>query len=589
MNIRIPTILLFLLTIMSARAEVKINQHYLDSITAEGDSLLAQVMSGEATKFDYLFMEAIIERQKGNSTGAFDLLRYCAELNPQSAETHYYLAQYYLDLKDTKRAMKHFTKATELAPDNVIYLEMLARVYISQKDYIAAIPVVEKMVKKETDRTDMLELLCQLYEQQEDYDNAIKSIDRLEVLTGKNERLTLRKSRIYAAMGDSKSSLAEIKKLADEYPNDPNYRCIYAEALLDNGMEKEAVDILGDVLKEDSLNTRALVTMYAINVDKNERKESKRFLERLLLSDKATDDIKMRLMQEEIAISERTDRDSTVVLRYFDRMMAQPKPSADIALFYASYMIHKKMPTEEVSKVLEQILEMAPDNASARLQLLGYAWQKNDMHRVIALCADARRYNPDNMLFYYYQGLAYYRIGDRENALGALQNGIDVIADDSDAEMVSDFYSIMGDLLYDKKEYDRAFAAYDSCLQWKPDNIGCLNNYAYFLSVVNRSLDKAEQMSAKAIKAEPENATYLDTYAWILFLQERYAEAKVYIDQAVANDKAASSVILEHAGDIHAMNGDITRALELWKEAAVKDSKNETLKKKIKKKKYIKK
>ena len=74
-----------------------------------------------------------------------------------------------------------------------------------------------------------------------------------------------------------------------------------------------------------------------------------------------------------------------------------------------------------------------------------------------------------------------------------------------------------------------AYAAYDSSLVYNPSNIGALNNYAYYLSVERRDLDKAEEMSYKTVKAEPNNSTYLDTYAWILFEKGNYAEARIYI------------------------------------------------------------
>ena len=90
------------------------------------------------------------------------------------------------------------------------------------------------------------------------------------------------------------------------------------------------------------------------------------------------------------------------------------------------------------------------------------------------------------------------------------------------------------------------------------------------------------------MKAEPENPTYLDTYAWILFIEERYAEAKVYIDQAMKSDEDLGAVVTEHAGDIYAMNGDVERAVELWQQALAQDPTNKVLIKKIKQKKYIK-
>ena len=133
-----------------------------------------------------------------------------------------------------------------------------------------------------------------------------------------------------------------------------------------------------------------------------------------------------------------------------------------------------------------------------------------------------------------------------------------------------------------------AYAAYDSCLQWKPDNYGCLNNYAYYLSEMGEQLEKAEQMSFKTVKNEPKNATCLDTYAWVLFKLERYAEAKVYIEQALQNEEdTVSHVLYEHAGDICAMGGFTEKAIEYWKIALQRDPQNKAIQRKLKHKKYI--
>jgi tetratricopeptide (TPR) repeat protein len=239
--------------------------------------------------------------------------------------------------------------------------------------------------------------------------------------------------------------------------------------------------------------------------------------------------------------------------------------------------------------MLQTVLRIAPDNAAARLQLVSFAWERKDHNDVIALCQEARQYNPEEMAFYYYQGMAYYQQDNCDEALRAFQNGIGVINQDSNPDIVSDFYAVMGDLLHQKGMAREAFEAYDSCLQWKDNNIMCLNNYAYYLSELGEQLDRAEQMSYKTVKADPKNATYLDTYAWILFMQKRYAEARVYIDQALQNDADSNAVIVEHAGDIYIQNEQPERAVELWQQALEKDPKNKVLIRKIKLKKYVRK
>ena len=548
----------------------------------------AQTAAEASRRYDYFFLEAMMQRQKGNSDAAYDLLRHCISIDPGAPEAYFYLAQYYLALKDNDRAAECFKKAADLDPGNATYLETLAQAYVTDGKDSLAIGVLERLVAKETGRIDVLEMLVQLYQQQGDYDNTIKTLDRLETLEGKNERLAYAKSEIYSQMGDRKAAINEMKSLAEQYPNDLMYRGMYADALLTNGSEKEALGIYNDILRAEPGNYRAQLSLRAYYKQRHMEQEADSLTMQLLLNKNTGDDARVYIMRQEIAESENSGGDSTKILRLFDSVMGSPQASADMAILYATYMNLKRMPQQGIERVLERVLEMAPDNAAARLQLVAYAWQGNKLDRVISLCSAARNYNPEEMAFYYYEGMAHYRKDDNDSALNAFQRGLSAIGSQSDPDIVSDFYAVMGDLLYEKGRPAEAYAAYDSCLQWKADNIGCMNNYAYYLSINGDSLEKAERMSYMTVKAEPKNATYLDTYAWILFMQERYAEAKIYIDQAVQNDGDSSAVILEHAGDIHAKAGDTDGAVELWRRAAAKDPGNKLLARKIRQRKYIK-
>ena len=515
----------------------------------------AFAQSSERT-YDYFFLEAMMQRQKGNNDAAFDLLRHCVELNPEAAEAYYFLAQYYNGLKDKDQAEACIKKAAAIAPENQTYMETLAQIYISRQDYAAAIPVVEGIYERNKDREDMLEMLFQLYQQVEDYDQAIAVLNKIEKIDGKNERISLAKSEIYSRIGDKKAAIAEMKALAQQFPNDLNYQAMYGETLMMNGQVKKALRVYDDILKTEPDNSRVLMSLRIYHQTMGHQVEADSLTERVLLNRSATTEEKIYLLRQEISASEQTGGDSTKVLGLFKKVLALPQSDENMALFCASYMNAKKMPKDSISQVLKKVLEIAPDNGAARLQLLGYAWEADDMERVIALCQDARQYNPEEMAFYYYQGIAYYKRENLDAALSAFKNGIGVIKDDSDPMIVSDFYAVMGDILHQKGLAEEAFAAYDSCLVWRDDNMGCLNNYAYYLSERGERLAKAEEMSYKTIKAEPKNSTYLDTYAWILYMEERYAEAQIYIDQAVQNmdEKQDNSVILEHAEKIKLKN-----------------------------------
>lgn len=547
-------------------------------------------------RYDYFFLEAICQQEKGCHDAAFDLLTHCVEIDSTRSEAYYYLARYYDFLKNKDKALAYSEKAAQLEPDNVTYLETLANTYIGRRQYDKAINAMEHIYSKNSEREDVLSLLVQLYEQQQDYEGAIRTLTRLETMEGKSERLSMAKSELYTRKGDKKAAINEMKQLADQYPNDQNYRCLYGTTLYLNGQQKKAVAIYNDILKIEPDNRSAQMALLSHYNEIGDSVQARQWLDRMLMNKNATTQDRVLLLRQVIGESERNGGDSTQVLRLFHRVLNLPQADADLAIFCATYMNLKKMPNDSISPILERALALEPANAAARLQLVSYAWQAEDRDRVIALCQDARQYNPDEMAFYYYQGIAYFQKDQLDQALNAFQNGIGVITAQSDPAIVSDFYAVMGDILHQKGQAREAFVAYDSCLVWKEDNIGCLNNYAYYLSELGEQLDKAEQMSYRAIKAEPKNSTYLDTYAWILFMQKRYSEAKIYIDQTLQYDTDTSAVLLEHAGDIYYQAGDAAQALEYWRQALEQAEKDDDTKndrrpiliRKIKLKKYLK-
>ena len=570
-----PMLVLFLVSLVLA-------------VHAQPNSQFSILNSQLVRDYDILFHEAMLQRQKGNHDAAFDLLTRCTELQPDASEAYFFLGQYFSEMQQPDHALEYFSKAAALQPTITTYMETLAQAHIQKGQYAEATAVVERLYEQNKGRQDLLETLYRLYLQQEDYEQAIGVLERIEQIDGKSERTSLSKSGLYAKMNDHQRAVDEMRQLAEQYPNDLNYRTVYANTLLMNDEEDAALSVLRQVLSEepDNVGAQRVSRVYYLRQGDTEHADS--ITRAILLNPKAQTEDKIYQLRQVIAENEQQGGDSTEVLTLFHEMLAQPNPDADIAVLQAAYMDLKQMPRDSIAVALRQVLQLAPDNASARLHLVQYAWEDEDNDRVVELCQQARQYNPEEMAFYYYQGMAYYRQDDREHALEAFQNGINVITDQSHPDIVSDFYAVMGDLLHQKGREQEAFAAYDSCLQWKPDNVGCLNNYAYYLSLRGIRLDEAEQMSYKTIKEEPQNATYLDTYAWILFVQGRYSEARIYIDQALQNDSVPSHDVLEHAGDIYAQCGDTATALDYWQQALDKNPADKALMRKIKKKKYIK-
>ena len=181
---------------------------------------------------------------------------------------------------------------------------------------------------------------------------------------------------------------------------------------------------------------------------------------------------------------------------------------------------------------------------------------------------------------------------------------------------------------------DSAIAIYDRAIALNRENYMAYNNAAYYMAVADRDLDRAERYAGYAIAAEPENPTYLDTYAWVKFKRRDYKDARTYIDKAlrillssvavtdsvdselaevdsiavVADSAVMDSIgvpafdlveddsfdenigndILEHAGDIYYMCGFPDEAVRFWQRAAaLRPEDSELLERKIKVRAYL--
>ena len=224
-------------------------------------SICALAGDSVSLSYDAFFLEAMVQRQKGNHDATFDLLQHCIKLNPQASEAYYYLAQYYQMLRNDSLAQQCYLKAAELEPDNPTFLETVAQSYIRQQDYAKAIKVVEQLYNQDKSREELLEMLFELYQQTDDTDKAIATLNRIEANEGKSERLSFAKSEIYTKMGNKAAAIAEMKTLADQYPNDLNYKGMYADMLLRNDEEERALRLYNEILAEEPGNTHAQVSL----------------------------------------------------------------------------------------------------------------------------------------------------------------------------------------------------------------------------------------------------------------------------------------------------------------------------------------
>ena len=128
-----------------------------------------------------------------------------------------------------------------------------------------------------------------------------------------------------------------------------------------------------------------------------------------------------------------TNADSTQLLSLFDKVLQEPQEHADILELKVRYMVTKNMPISEVKPVLHQMLDIDPENDMARQQLLAYAIEENDTLGIVNVCKPAVDYNAEDPVFYYYLGVAYFQMQEKEKAAEAFRSGLNHV-ENSDNE-----------------------------------------------------------------------------------------------------------------------------------------------------------
>ena len=549
--------------------------------------------------FDYFFLEATKCRLAEDYSSAMDLYRHCLDINPNAPEALYNIGVLHLFLPSDSLGTAYIRQACERDANNPYYLETLAAYYLSKRDAEQAIPVLERMASLQPRRSDILSQLVQLYNTVDDTDKAIGALNRIELLEGTNPQISVEKFRLYKEKGQLDSAFVQLQTLCDNAPHDMNLRIMVGSLYIEAGDTLKALEIYDDVRRQEPTNNNLQVAMIDYYHDIGNIERYNQMRDSVLFLPDSPPPLRVLLLKSYISD---VQRDSTYAPRLdaaFDTLLARPQENSEMLIMKAAWQVYSKQPQEAVCQTMRQVLDVEPGNETALSQLLQYYAEQNDEKGVEDISRRGLNYHPEEIAYAYYLGMALAEQKKLADATEVLQQGLRVRTEFVSPYLVSNVFAVLGDIYYQQQMEQQAFAAYDSALVYKDDNIMCLNNYAYYLSLKGEQLDKAEEMSYRTIRQEPDNITYLDTYAWILFKKEDYAHARSYMDKVVNPEKTDEELLadeqlqgnlIEHAGDIYALLGETETALRLWKLAKEKDDGTCTpqLKKKLKRKKYLK-
>ena len=554
----------------------------------------------ESASLRYFFHEASRQKMLGHHSAAFDLFRHCLELDPHSPDVLYELSLYRMALGQDSIGMADLCEAVERAPRNTHFRQALAAFYLEQRKTEEALHHLERLSQLQPRRSDVLMQMVNLYEAQGAHEEAIRTLDRIETLEGKIPSVSFRKFGLYKEMGQEKRAFAALEALCKEYPHEMSYRLAIGNQYLAMNRPDDARKVFEAVRKLEPENTQLKLSLLGYYRQTGADSLYVHQRDSLLFGPSTGSAMRASVMRDYVseemsAPSPNRERVEQLFAHLFERFPQELEMAQLRAAFLATY---DKRNDSLFVEAMDRVLELEPENTQALFFLIQYYAEHQDFHRLEQLCRRAVLTHPDELLCHFYLGMACYQLDRKEDALEAFHAGIRQKTPESRPTMVAELYSIMGDLLHEEGHETEAYAAYDSCLVYDENHVNCLNNYAYYLSLQERDLDRAEEMSFRAIRKEPANKTYLDTYAWVLFVKGEYAKAARYMDiivppsasdSTLLADDHLSGAVIEHAGDIAACNGNIEQALRFWLLAQQAGGNGLTpmLPKKIKMKKYI--
>nr|WP_321406718.1 tetratricopeptide repeat protein [uncultured Carboxylicivirga sp.] len=575
---------IIILTILLIFSSCKISKN-VTSEEVNSDSIDKVVLDeSDQRKFDYFFYEAGREKMKGNLQKAAMYLTECLKIDPTSSASMYELANILVAGNEVNKAQVLLERAVVIEPENIWYSLLLAELYQQNKEGQKAISIYEKLVANDSDNDEYLYGLAQMYANNSQFDKAIKAYDQLEKRIGLNEILILEKEQVYLQKGDNKSALVEVQKLIKKYPDEPRFYGYLADYYLYVNDIENAKASFNVVLEKDPENALAYFSLGNIAKSENDTLAFKDYYLKGLSQKSTSFDVKFQRIMPLLM-----EGNGTIIehdyLEDFFKVLIETHPFESNAYIYLGNYYKAINKDNKALESYEHALSIQAKNELIWQEYILLLLNNEDYKLVFDKAKTAVSYFPQNSFFYLIGASAAMQIQNNEIALELLEKGYLYVGDNK--ALKAQYLATMGDVYYSLNQADKAFAVYEESLKIDEFNIVVLNNYSYYLTLENKNLEKAEKMSSKCIDLEPSNATYLDTYAWVLFKRERYFEAKYIIERALDNGGNESDVIVEHYGDILFKNGDVDNALKQWNLSESMGNTSELLKKKIETKSYI--
>lgn len=506
---------------------------------------------------------------------ALALFQKSLEIDPDNATIYFKIAEVLTKKNELEKALPFIVRAVELYPENKYFHLLKAEIYTKQANFQEATNVFLEMIENIPNAEEYYFDLAVLYLYQEKYDEALNTYDKVQDIFGINEEVTFQKQKIYLKKNNLDAAIKEGKLLIESFPGESKYVLALSEILLSNNKNSEAEAYLKEVLEVEPGNPTAQLMLFEVYRQSGRKNQAEEILVPVFENPEVGMDEKLPLLLELVkGISD--EKNKKLALELAEKLEVAHPDDANTYAIYGdiNYALGEKIKARD--KYLEAV-KIDESNFNVWQNIIDIELQLSNYDKVIELADQAIELFPNQPALYYFHGSANLIKKEYEEAIYSLEQGKKLST--ANVELLSVFLSQLGDAYNGIKEYDKSEAAYEEALKIDPDNYHVLNNYSYFLSLRKEKLDLAKKMSLKLVKNNPENPTYLDTHAWVLYMLKEYKEARKYLEKALQGD--ASGTIIEHYGDVLFKLGETDKAVKQWQKAKGLNDSSDVIDKKI--------
>jgi tetratricopeptide (TPR) repeat protein len=540
-----------------------------------------QLQEAQASR---LFIEGQRFLMQDDFDRAYFYFKKALEISPDEAAINFKIAEILLRANRVEQAMEYGMRAVESNPENKYYNLVMAEAYTKQNQPLKAAEILENLMVNTEENQNYILDLATLYLQAGEFDKGLNALNRAEEYYGMAEQLTVQKQRIYLRKNDLGSAIKEGEKLIESQPGNSQYVLNLVEILFNNGRTEQAIAIVKKSLKDYPQQPELQLAAYALYKEKGEIDTAERMISEAFSFPDLDSEIKAQTFADILQDFKTARREK--LLDELEQKMLQFHPNEPAVLTVIGDRKFFSNDRESALDLYKRAIKINPANTPVLQGIITSLFEKgNDFNEIESYTIIAVDEFPEKAEFWFFDGTAKLALKKGEESVTSLLKAKE-INNSKNQQLDLLINGQLGDAFHMIGKYEEAYESYEAVLKQKPDDEHVLNNYAYFLSLSKKDLEKAKSMSQQLVKRFPKNSTYLDTHAWVLFQLKEYEEAKKYMELAIENDASPSGVMWEHYGDILYHLGKQNEAISFWKKAEGDDEASEFLIKKIKDKKY---